>query len=119
VTPPAKNSNPIVQSRREALREAIAREEAHLDQLEAARADVRNDLAALRSELASINDALHPPADLQHPPVSGVPETPTDKIRLFRSLFRGRSDVFPTRFVVSRGPRRWRGTSGSRNQLGS
>jgi outer membrane protein TolC len=87
VTPPAKNSNPIVQSRRE----AIAREEAHLDQLDAARADVRNDLAALRSELASLDDAPHPPADLQHPPVSGVPETPTDKIRLFRSLFRGRS----------------------------
>ncbi len=28
-----------------------------------------------------------------------VPGTPVEKVRLFRSLFRGREDVFPTRFV--------------------
>jgi len=33
VKPPAKKSNPIGQSRREVLREAIAREEARLDTL--------------------------------------------------------------------------------------
>ena len=28
-----------------------------------------------------------------------VPRTPVEKVRLFRSLFRGREEVFPTRFV--------------------
>ncbi len=38
------------------------------------------------------------------PVVSGaqVPQTPAEKVRLFRSLFRGRRDVFPTRFVSKR-----------------
>jgi superfamily II DNA or RNA helicase len=31
-----------------------------------------------------------------------VPQTPSEKVRLFRSLFRGRADVFPTRFVSRR-----------------
>ena len=100
--PSAKNSKPVGQSRRRALREAIAREEARLDRLEAARADARNELAALRSELASLSGAPQLPVRSQHPSASGVPETPADKIRLFRSLFRGRSDVFPTRFVSRR-----------------
>jgi hypothetical protein len=28
-----------------------------------------------------------------------APQTPAKKVSLFRSLFRGRDDVFPTRFV--------------------
>jgi hypothetical protein len=31
-------------------------------------------------------------------PPSPTPGTPAEKIRLFRSLFRGREDIFPTRF---------------------
>ena len=54
--PPARNSNPIGQSRRGVLREAIAREEARLDRLEAARADVRNQLAALRANSSGMRD---------------------------------------------------------------
>ena len=100
--PPAKNSNPIGPSRREALREAIVREQARLDRLEAAHADARSQLAALRSELASLGDAPQFLPGSQHQLVPGVPETAADKVRLFRSLFRGRSDVFPTRFVSRR-----------------
>jgi hypothetical protein len=29
-----------------------------------------------------------------------VPNTPSGKVQLFRSLFRGRTDIFPTRFVT-------------------
>jgi hypothetical protein len=66
VEPPAKDSNPTGQSRHEALRAAIAREEARLDRLEAARADVRKQLAALRSELAALGDAAHLPVGSTH-----------------------------------------------------
>ena len=31
-----------------------------------------------------------------------IPRTPSEKVKLFRSLFRGRPDVFPTRFVARR-----------------
>jgi len=34
--------------------------------------------------------------------VEVVPSTSADKLSLFRSLFRGRDDVFPTRFVSKR-----------------
>jgi len=37
---------------------------------------------------------------LAREPLSGLgPRTPADKVTLFRQLFRGRPDVYPTRFV--------------------
>ena len=102
MTPPAKTSHPIGQSRRDALREAIAREESRLDRLEAERADARNQLGALRSELASLGHLPETRADSESKLTPGVPETPDEKVRLFRSLFRGRADVLPTRFVSRR-----------------
>src|SRR3984885_481018 len=62
------------------------------DQLEARK-------TALRTELAAVSPT---PADggqmrgLTAPP---APQTPTEKLKLFQSLFRGRPDVFPVRFV--------------------
>jgi hypothetical protein len=53
-TPPEASSRPARPLRREDLLEAIAREEARLDRLEADRADARARLAALRSDLASL-----------------------------------------------------------------
>ena len=38
---------------------------------------------------------MHLPLAIDAP----VPRTPAEKVKLFRSLFRGREDVFPTRFV--------------------
>lgn len=101
--PPAKISNRIeTSSRREALQNAIAELEARLDRLETEQAVARSHLAALRSELASLGDASEIRAGSQSQLDPAVPETPAEKVRLFRSLFRGRLDVFPTRFVSKR-----------------
>jgi hypothetical protein len=35
-------------------------------------------------------------------PGAPIPRTSADKVRLFRSLFRGREDIFPTRFVSAK-----------------
>jgi hypothetical protein len=95
-------SHPVQPSRRERVLEAIALEEARLDRLEGEHAHARKRLATLRSELASLGRAseARTASGLQAP--SGVPETPEEKVRLFQSLFRGRTDVFPTRFVSKR-----------------
>jgi hypothetical protein len=69
----------------DALRDAIAQEEALLATLEAQAAASRHRLTALQAELAA-----------------PMPQTPADKVRLFRSLFRGREDIFPTRFVSAK-----------------
>jgi hypothetical protein len=86
-------------TRREELLEAIAREEARLAQLEAEQAEGRTRLAAFRVELAAVGAEeeirVLPPFAAEGP----VPKTPGAKLKLFRSLFRGREDIFPTRFV--------------------
>ena len=88
------------------LREAIADEKRRLAELveETRRAQAR--LAALHSDLASAtgpsatqaNVAAHPA--IQQP--TPVPRSSAEKIALFRSLFRGRDDVYPVRFVSKR-----------------
>ena len=92
-------SRPERRKRREDLLAAIAREEMRLDRLEAEQAEARASVAALRTKLASLERAPESRADLPLHPSSRVPQTPSEKIRLFRSFFRGRTDVFPTRFV--------------------
>ncbi len=94
--------HPMQPSRREEIREAIAREESRLDRLEAEQAHARARLAELRSVLASLGGDPEAREGSQPQAASGVPETPAEKVRLFRSLFRGRTDVFPTRFVSKR-----------------
>jgi len=39
---------------------------------------------------------------LPEPVPATAPTTPEEKVRLFRRLFAGRDDVFPTRFVSKR-----------------
>lgn len=54
-------------------------------------------IAALQVELAALSPMSNPnPAPS---PGTSAPQTPADKVRLFQSLFRGRADVFPLRFV--------------------
>jgi superfamily II DNA or RNA helicase len=93
---------PVQRARREALLEAIAQEELALAKLEAQWAESRHRLAALRVDLAALDtDAevhVRPPLAFEAP----IPQTPADKVKLFRSLFRGREDIFPTRFVSAR-----------------
>jgi superfamily II DNA or RNA helicase len=95
-------SHPVQPSRRERLLEAIALEEVRLDRLEGEQAHARNRLATLRSELASLGDPSDTGVDSPPETIGRVPETPAEKVRLFRSLFRGRPDVFPTRFASRR-----------------
>jgi hypothetical protein len=85
---------------RRALIDAIAAEELALDRLTAQERDARTRLAALRAEL----DSLDQRASVR--PSQGVelagPRSSADKVALFRRLFRGREDVFPTRFTSKR-----------------
>ena len=96
-TPPTVRS-----SRHQELLDAIAQEELRLVRLEAEQDDARIRLAALRSELASLGSEPQIRVGLLSYPAQSAPQTPAEKVRLFRSLFRGREDVFPTRFVSKR-----------------
>ena len=83
---------------RDDLLSKIAEEEARLAGLDQQRAQARQRLAALQHDLESSSTT---PVGI---PLAGIrsttiPATPTDKVRLFRSLFRGRLDVYPTRFL--------------------
>jgi hypothetical protein len=73
-----------------------------LERLGVEQTEARSRLAALREELAALGSTPEchagPPAN----PTSTGFRTPSEKVRLFRSLFRGRADVFATRFVSRR-----------------
>jgi superfamily II DNA or RNA helicase len=89
--------------RKEELVREIAKAEALLSRLEAEQTRTRTRLAALRAELAPVEAAepavrVSVPATLPRP----IPASAEEKVRLFRTLFRGRTDVFPTRFVSKR-----------------
>ena len=87
---------------RDALHDAIAHEEALFTTLETQQAESRHRLTALRAELAALDTEpeIHValPLALEAP----IPRTPAEKVRLFRSLFRGREDIFPIRFESRR-----------------
>jgi hypothetical protein len=86
-----------MQRPRDDILQEIAREEARLAELDQTRDETQTRVASLRAEL----DALPTRPDLSlHSPTNGeTPQTPAEKVGLYRSLFRGRTDVFPTRFV--------------------
>jgi hypothetical protein len=81
---------------RERLLSAIAREQSLLASLEKDEARARVRLETLRADLGALDAA---PSGT--PPGAGEPRAPataSDKVALFRSLFRGRTDVFPRRW---------------------
>jgi superfamily II DNA or RNA helicase len=91
--------------RRKALLEEMAREEARLARLDQERdassarlESIRVELAALLAEEVAHTESRH--AGLQHslPGIARMPATPDERVRLFRTLFRGRADVYPNRF---------------------
>ena len=86
-------------SRREELLQSIALEEGRLARIETEQADSRRCLDALHAESASLG--AEPEIRVRLPLAVGtpVPRTSAEKVKLFRSLFRGREEVFPTRFV--------------------
>jgi hypothetical protein len=77
----------------------IEREEANLARLQADLSRTRSRLSALRREQASLVGS-GPPIRVRLPGClpRSVPVTSEDKVGLFRELFRGRGDLFPTRF---------------------
>lgn len=87
-------------SPRARLEAALEEERARLRRLDAERADVAVRAEALRRELDALDAGCTAPAqptetnDAVHPPQSAV-----EKVRLFRELFRGREDLYPTRFI--------------------
>lgn len=83
------------------LEQALVREEARLRDLEAQYRRAQSRVDELRQQ---VGECREPSSELL-PVVQ--PRTSTDKIALFRTLFRGRTDVFPTRWRNSR-----KGTSG-------
>jgi hypothetical protein len=76
----------------------IAEEEARLASIDAEREKVRQHLEDLRRQVVTTSPTTTVTLDDEVRTIT-TPFTPTDKVRLFRSLFRGRPDVYPTRFV--------------------
>jgi superfamily II DNA or RNA helicase len=83
---------------RASLASALEEEEARLRRLETERADARARAEALRAQLAVLDEA---PVARRETVTTSVtaPRSPAEKVRLFRQLFRGRDDLYPTRFV--------------------
>lgn len=86
-------------SRMDELLAELARAESHLAELERQSEAARSRTECLRIELAAVARDEPPKSIL---PVALSPPALTrsvDKVRLFRTLFRGREEIFPTRFV--------------------
>jgi hypothetical protein len=79
---------------RDALRDAIAQEECLLAKLEAKQTESRYRLTVLRAELAALDTEPEIRVRLHVSPRALTPRTSADKVRLFRSLFRGREDIY-------------------------
>src|SRR6266540_1569902 len=80
-------------SREQSLREAIAREEARLASLEAEGKQARKRVDALKGELETVKaDTRLGCSGADTDPAA--PESSTERVALFRSLFRGRDDVY-------------------------
>jgi hypothetical protein len=82
----------------ESLRKRIAEEEARLARVEKERDEALAKLQELKDRLAVEDSAPIPPKPVPSdslPFPSKAPSTHAEKVVLFRSLFRGREDVFP------------------------
>lgn len=86
-------------SLKEEILAELIREEGHLAEIERQREALHSRLATLRAELAVLSADELGSSGL--PIAVGVPgpATSAEKVRLFRALFRGRDDIFPTRFL--------------------
>ncbi len=91
---------------REQLVEEIARSRARVDELERARDDELMRIAELEAKIAALDAiaALLVNIEPESAPPSEATEqrealrSPHVKLQIFRELFRGREDVYPTRF---------------------
>jgi len=82
-------------SDKKSILDAIAEEESRLAGLEGEAEKARERLRALRSKLETVVCEPHVPYTLPLATNIPAPTTSGEKIDLFRSLFRGRDDIFP------------------------
>lgn len=83
----------------DAIAQELATEEAKLTELERWLSTTRARIDVLRAELQTASVAKPTAPSLSAPVARKAPANAADKVKLFRSLFRGRTDVFPIRFV--------------------
>jgi hypothetical protein len=76
-------------SDRKSLEQALAREEAHLSSLDKAREQAQSRIQEYKRKIAILE------ASCSEPQASYPARSSQQKIALFRSLFRGREDLFP------------------------
>jgi hypothetical protein len=84
---------------KDTIHQELVIEQARFAELERAREEARTKIELLRSELSAAQKTTSRPLPLSCGAQRDPPDTPAGKVSLFRSLFRGRMDVFPTRFV--------------------
>lgn len=75
------------------IRDAIAREEAKIERFERQIKETRAVLESLRAGLSAQRLSSSSPHPLT--PATPAPVTSAEKVALFRSLFRGRDDIYP------------------------
>ena len=96
----------IIAARLETLRQAIARQTKAMRALERKRDAANREIQRLENELASL-EKLHAGDRFEAPfPGTPAPVTAAGKVALFRSLFRGRDDIYPKLWVNSKSGRR-------------
>ncbi len=88
----------MTRSKEDILRD-LAGEQARLAEIEQTRQQSQARLESLRRELTTPTTAIPLASPLPLALTETTPRTAANKVTLFRSLFRGRPDVFPTRFV--------------------
>src|SRR5262245_9148907 len=81
---------------RPSIAQALEEEEERLRRLDAERAETKARAAALRAQLAALEPRVVRDESLV---AATAPRSPAEKVKLFRQLFRGRDDLYPTRFV--------------------
>lgn len=86
---------------RDRLLARLNEQKRRLAQLERDREEAHQLLEAIQTQLSSLPSIAEPVFPIAVSEES-APAKPAEKVRLFRSLFRGREEVFPTRFVSKR-----------------
>ena len=93
---------PMADRNERAMRETLAREEARLAEIEIERTRVERRIAELKARLTSaLHEAGRARESVRKAALTNrsVPSTSKEKIGLFLDLFRGRTDVYPKRWV--------------------
>jgi len=80
---------------RESLTNAVAAQQAKLSALDRERDEARLELERMQCELNALDSAATTPVALASPGDAAPSLTSSEKVALFRSLFRGRDDVYP------------------------